>query len=166
MLRYILFSLFITTSLLTGCKKKEKAADGAPAGDTKTEAFKGELTEDVLSKANRAIQAYKSDGTPADFAPTLAAAKKELGEPTHVDGATYGWGFAAGDKCTYYSLIDEGGKAKAPGVMTVDKAMSGMYGKCMAAIGKAAADAPPAGSDAPPAGSADGSATGSGAATP
>ena len=173
----MLFTLAITTLLLTGCKKKEdKGASGAAGGDTKVEPFKGELTEDVLSKANRAIEVYKTDGTPADFAPALATAKTALGEPTHVDGSTYAWGFASGDKCTYYSLVDEGGKAKSSGTMTVDKAAGGMYDKCMKAIGKAAAAPEPAagsgsaagpaagsGSAAEPAGSAGSAGSGSGA---
>ena len=139
----LLLSLMLTTSLLAGCKKdqdKTKATGGE--GAAKVEPFKGELTEDVLSNANRAIVAYKNDGQPADFAPTLAAAKTALGEPTHVDGSMHAWGFAAGDKCTYYALVDEGGKAKAPGVMTVDKAAGSMYEKCMKALGKAALYSP------------------------
>lgn len=118
------------TVALVACKKK------APTGG-KAVPFKGELTEDVLSKANRAIEVYKSDATPADFAPALATAKTTLGEPTHVDGTMYAWGFASGDKCTYYALVDDGGKAKSPGTMTVDKAAGSMYAKCMTAIGKA-----------------------------
>jgi hypothetical protein len=162
MLRSIVYTLAITTLLLTGCKKKDGKDDKAASvgGAATVEPFKGELTEDVLTKANTAIKVYKPDGQPADFAPALATAKTALGEPTHVDGSTYSWGFVSGDKCTYYSLVDSGGKASSPGTATVDKLAGGMYEKCMKAIGKAAT----AEGSAAPAGSA--AADGSGSATP
>jgi hypothetical protein len=142
MLRTTLYTITITTLLLTGCKKKDDKA--APAGESAgggapaVEPFKGELTEAVLDKATHAIKVYKPDGQPTDFAPTLATAKTALGEPTHVDGSSYAWGFVNGDKCTYYVLEDKGGKASSPGTATVDKMAGAMYETCMKAIGKAA----------------------------
>jgi hypothetical protein len=148
-------SLAVVAALLGGCKQDkagtdDKAATRAPKGAS-VEPFRGELTEEVLTKANRAIEVYKPDGQPADFASALASAKVALGEPTHVEGSTYAWGFASGDTCTYYALEGEGGKAKSSGTMTIDKVMRSMYEKCLTAIGQA----PAAGSAA---GSGDGSA--------
>lgn len=172
MLRSILYALTITTLALTGCKKKEDKpaaageTTGSASGAPSTEPFKGELTDAVLESGAHSIKVYKPDGTPADFAPTLATAKTTLGEPTHVEGSTYAWGLVNGDKCTYYVLEDKGGKASSPGTMTVDKMAGAMFDKCMTAIGKAAAAD---GSAAAGSGSAaaDGSAAaGSGSAAP
>jgi hypothetical protein len=141
--RMTMRTLRLLIAITAGCSKKDDGDKSSKTTDTKAdkkdeakpEPFKGKLTEDVLKKANRAISVYTPDGQPADFAPTLEAAKLALGEPTHVDGTTYAWGFSEGDKCTYYVLNDKGGKADSGGVQSIDKAMTSMHGKCMAAIG-------------------------------
>jgi hypothetical protein len=119
----------VSASSLVACKKE--AAPGAK----KVEPFAGQITEEVLSKANRAISIYTPAGEPAEYAPTLATAKTALGEPTRVNGTASVWGVASGDQCTTYVLIDNGGKAKSPGVETVFKASSKEYAECLAAIG-------------------------------
>lgn len=119
----------VSASSIVACKK-----DAAP-GVSKVEPFSGQLTEEILSKANRAISVYTPAGEPTEYAPTLAAAKIQLGEPTRINGTTSVWGFVSGDKCTTYELIDNGGKAKSPGVQTVFNAASKAYAECLISIG-------------------------------
>jgi hypothetical protein len=124
-----IFLITVSASSIVACK--EEAAPGA----RKIVPFSGKLTEEVLSKANRAISVYTPAGEPTEYAPTLAAAKIALGEPTRINGTASVWGFASGDKCTTYVLIDDGGKAKSSGVQSIYKAASKEYAECLTAIG-------------------------------
>ena len=136
--------LFLSSSLTLACGSEKGDGDkagkptAAKADPAAAATFDGKLTEELLMKANRTIQLYNADTSPADFAPAFATAKKTLGEPTHSQDNLHAWGFVAGDKCTYYALENKDGKADSPGAATVDKLAGGMYEDCMKALGKAA----------------------------
>ena len=127
-----------------GCDKKDDAASskentsGAKVAPetAKAEPFTGKLTFEVLKKANRSVPMYGADAQPAAFAPALAAAKTALGEPTHVDGNDYAWGFVEGESCTYYRLSDKDGKADSGGVARVSASAGSMHEDCLKALGK------------------------------
>lgn len=119
----------VSASSLVACKK-----ESAP-GAKKVVPFAGQITEEVLEKANMAISVYKPSGEPAEYATALATAKIALGEPMRINGTEAVWGVASANQCTTYVLIDNAGKAKSPGVVTTFGASTKHYAECLTAIG-------------------------------
>lgn len=69
--------------------------------------FTGKLTIERLMGADAAI----GSPPPLAFAEAMVRAKGQLGEPTKVEGDTFGWAVVEGDDCAYVSLSKTDGKA-------------------------------------------------------
>lgn len=132
-MRVPILCLVVAASLL-GCKKNPSDKESTPGSAAPAPApFTGPLTADLIMSSAHEISVYTPDGKPAPFASALAAAKRTLGEPTHVDGTKYAWGIVEAGRCVYYSLEDKSGTAYSPGSVAVDATDK----DCLRAIGKA-----------------------------
>ena len=145
-LRSLALFLSIAALATAGCDKKNdgdsKSNEGtsggkAVGGGTSDLApFSGTLDYDLLKKVNRGLKMYGADAKPLDFGPVLAEAKRALGEPTHVSGTEYAWGFVKGDKCTSFVIENKNGKVDSAGAMEVDKMAGSMHEDCLKKLGK------------------------------
>ncbi len=108
---------------------KPSAAKRQPA---KQQPFTGTLTGARLREHGKLVSVF--DPWPE----ALEKLEASFGKPTAIVGNTYHWAAIDGDKCSSLS-VDQDGDAVGmiAGPSEVDEVMKSMYGKCLAAAGKA-----------------------------